>query len=104
MEIRTVLLTASFEGAHWERLRAALGPARVLRVYDGDAEALEAALAEADVAILRGDLDGRYLGRERLRWVHCSHAGIEKSARPEVFDEGLLVTGAAGRSAVRLIV
>ena len=45
-----------------------------------------------------------YLGRERLRWVHCSHAGIEKSARPEVFDEGLLVTGAAGRSAVRLIV
>ena len=38
MEIRTVLLTASFEGAHWERLRAALGPARVLRVDDGDAE------------------------------------------------------------------
>jgi len=37
-----------------------------------------------------------------LRWAHCDHAGIEKSARPEVFDSGLLVTGSAGRSAPAL--
>ena len=26
----------------------------------------------------------------RLRWIHCDHAGLNKSARPEVFEKGLL--------------
>ena len=37
-----------------------------------------------------------------LRWVHCCHAGLNKSARPEVFSRGIIVTGAAGRSAPSL--
>ena len=99
MEIHTVLVTANFQGDHWKRLEVALTPAHIIRVDGKDATELEAAIVQADVAIVRGDLDSRYLHRERLRWVHCDHAGIEKSARPEVFDSGLLVTGSAGRSA-----
>lgn len=102
MEIRTVLVTANYDGAHWHRLEEALAPAHIIRVDRRDEIALEAGIAQADVAIVRGDLDSRYLGRERLRWVHCDHAGIEKSARPEVFESGLLVTGSAGRSAPAL--
>lgn len=102
MEIRTVLVTATYEGAHWQRLEEALAPAHIIRVDGRNEVALEAGIARADVAIVRGDLDSRYLSRERLRWVHCDHAGIEKSARPEVFESGLLVTGSAGRSAPAL--
>jgi glycerate kinase len=34
--------------------------------------------------------------------VHCDHAGLTRSARPDVFDRALLVTGSAGRSAPAL--
>jgi phosphoglycerate dehydrogenase-like enzyme len=102
VEIQKVLVTANYHGDHWKRLEAALGRAEIIRVDGKDEEAMEAAIAEADVAIIRGDLDKRYLNREQLRWVHCDHAGIEKSAHPEVFESGLLVTGSAGRSAPAL--
>src|SRR5690606_26211979 len=32
----------------------------------------------------------------------CDHAGLTKSARPEIFARGLIVTGSAGRSAAAL--
>jgi phosphoglycerate dehydrogenase-like enzyme len=102
VEIHTVLLTTDYESEHWQRLEAALSPAKIVQVDRRDSDALESALDQADVAIVRGDLDSRYLNREQLRWVHCDHAGIEKSARPEVFESGLLVTGSAGRSAPAL--
>lgn len=34
-----------------------------------------------------------------LFYIHCDHAGLNGSARPEVFARGIPVTGAAGRSA-----
>jgi phosphoglycerate dehydrogenase-like enzyme len=37
-----------------------------------------------------------------LVWIHCDHAGLDKSARPELFEKGLLVTSSAGRSAPAL--
>ena len=102
MEINNVLVTAGYDGADWLRLEEGLGPARIVRVEHADAKAVEAALAQVDVAIIRGDLDERFLNREQLKWVHCDHAGIEKSARPEVFESGLLVSGSSGRSAPAL--
>ncbi|MFI2557106.1 D-2-hydroxyacid dehydrogenase [Nocardia farcinica] len=60
------------------------------------------ALEHVDVAVLAGDIDDRFLRAPRLTWVHCDHAGLTRSARPEVFERGLLVTGSAGRSAPAL--
>ena len=87
-----------FKGPHWDRLAAAIEPDRLVAVSSRDAAALEAALAEAEIAILAGDLDERYVRAPKLKWVHCDHAGLTKSARPGVFERGLIVTGSAGRS------
>ncbi|MFW2544991.1 D-2-hydroxyacid dehydrogenase [Primorskyibacter sp. 2E107] len=87
-----------FDPDQWVRLEAALPPGRILRVDPGDDAAVAAALAEAEIAILQSDLDPRFIEAPRLKWVHCDHAGLTKSARPEVFEKGLIVTGSAGRS------
>jgi phosphoglycerate dehydrogenase-like enzyme len=87
-----------FKGAHWDRLAAAIRPDRLLAVDPDDTPAVDAALAEAEVAILAGDLDQRHVQAPKLKWIHCDHAGLTRSARPEVFGRGLVVTGSAGRS------
>jgi phosphoglycerate dehydrogenase-like enzyme len=63
---------------------------------------MQQALEHAEIAILAGDLDGRHLTAPKLKWVHCNHAGLTKSALPQVFERGLIVTGSAGRSAAAL--
>lgn len=87
-----------FDGDQWRRLEAAISPDRMAVVDPRDAEAVGIALAKAEIAILAGDLDQRFVAASRLRWIHCNHAGLTRSARPEVFERGLVVTGSAGRS------
>ncbi|MDD7973290.1 D-2-hydroxyacid dehydrogenase [Roseinatronobacter alkalisoli] len=87
-----------FDPDQWSRLEAALYPGRILCVDTSDDAAVAAALAEAEIAILHSDLDQRFIDAPHLKWVHCDHAGLTKSARPEVFEKGLIVTGSAGRS------
>lgn len=87
-----------FVGAHWQRLVEAIRPDRLVAVDGSDPASVDAALAEAEVAILAGDLDARHVAAPKLRWIHCDHAGLTRSARPEVFRKGIVVTGSAGRS------
>ena len=87
-----------FKNAHWDRLAAAIEPDRLIPFSSRDPSAMQEALMEAEIAILAGDLDERHLASPTLRWVHCDHAGLTKSARPEVFRRNLIVTGSAGRS------
>lgn len=100
--IRKVLTTVSYSGLHWDRLVDALGDAQVIRVSPQDGQAVAAALETVDVAILGSDIDERYLDAPNLAWVHCDHAGLNASARPEVFARGLRVTSSAGRSSPAL--
>jgi phosphoglycerate dehydrogenase-like enzyme len=97
-EIERVLATVPYQGAHLARLRAAFSPAEVLQLRRDDAAEIQRVLQTADVAVLAGDLDDRHVHAPRLRWIHCDHAGLNRSARPEVFERGLLVTSSAGRS------
>ncbi|MCZ2840151.1 D-2-hydroxyacid dehydrogenase [Modestobacter sp. VKM Ac-2985] len=101
-DIRTVLATVFFQPDEVEQLRRAFAPAEFLHLSPGDTEGIARALEKADVAVLWGDLDERHLAAPELRWVHCDHAGLTRSARPEVFEKGLVVTGSAGRSAPAL--
>lgn len=87
-----------FDEGQWQRLEAALAPWEVAIVDMENAAAIEGVLAKAEVAILAGDLDDRFLRAPKLKWIHCNHAGLTRSARPEVFENGLVVTGSAGRS------
>jgi phosphoglycerate dehydrogenase-like enzyme len=87
-----------FNDTQWERLKQAIQPDRLIVVATKDAPAIAAALKEAEIAILTGDLGQRHIDAPKLRWVHCDHAGLTKSARPGVFEKDLIVTGSAGRS------
>ena len=100
MSQRVVMVdkTVPFEGAHWDRLVKAVEPDQLVVVDPRDAAAMAKGLETAEIAILAGDLDERFLAAPKLRWIHCDHAGLTKSAKPEVFERGLVVTGSAGRS------
>ena len=96
----TTLLSSNlpFDDDQWARLEAALPAGKIIRVDTEDDVALAKALEDAEIAILKGDLDQRFIDAPRLKWVHCDHAGLTRSARPDVFEKGLIVTGSAGRS------
>lgn len=98
MQGLTVLTTLAYQGAHWDGLMAALDGAEVLRFDDADAAGFDAALARADVAILRKDPEPKILAAPSLRWIHIDHAGLNRAARPDAFRDGLVVTGSSGRS------
>jgi len=91
-----------FDADHWRRLEEAIAPDRMVVVDPEDNDAVSGALVDAEVAILAGDLDERFITAPGLQWVHCNHAGLTRSARPEVFERGLIVTGSAGRSGAAL--
>jgi phosphoglycerate dehydrogenase-like enzyme len=102
MHIKIVMTTLPYQQGHWERLIQAISPAELIRLEPDNANGIAAALERADVALLSGDLDERSLYAPHLRWIHSDHAGLNKSARPEVFERGLIVTSSAGRSSPAL--
>jgi phosphoglycerate dehydrogenase-like enzyme len=87
-----------FNAAQWERFKAAVVPDRLVFVSGEDKQGIDQVLQDAEIAILTGDLDQRHINAPKLRWVHCDHAGLTKSARPGVFEKNMIVTGSAGRS------
>lgn len=101
-KIEKVLCTMPLTEEDAERVRSAFGPAEITFCEPEDSSGIDAALKDADVAIVSGDIDDRFVQAPKLRWVHCGHSGLTKSARPEVFEKGLQVTGSAGRSAEAL--
>lgn len=100
--ISTVLSTVPFTEPEIDQLRAAFAPAEFVWCPSDDAATIAEVLQRADVAVLEGDLDDRFVAAPHLRWVHCDHSGLNRSARADVFERGLVVTGSAGRSAPAL--
>lgn len=100
--IRAVLATVPYTGWHLAELRAAFDGAEFVHADWRDDAAIAEALTYVDVAVLKADLDARFLTAPKLKWVHCDHSGLNRSALPEVFERGLMVTGSAGRAAPAL--
>ncbi len=98
-KIRKVVSTVWYDKANYHKLRNVFPDAEFVYVDFFDKEKLKMEAAEADVAILLGDVESCLLGSKTLKWIACDHAGLNGSARPEVFESGIIVTGAAGRSA-----
>lgn len=94
---RTILAAAElpFSPEQWDRFKAAIGSDELVVLPGSE---MDRELPKAEIAVLAGDLDDRFVNAPKLKWVHCDHAGLTKSARPEVFERGLVVTGSAGRS------
>lgn len=101
---RTVLVMDElpFNDSQWSQLYGAFEPDSIVRLNSMDQSGITIVLESAEIAILAGDLDERHIHAPKLKWVHCDHAGLTKSARPEVFKKGMIVTGSAGRNAPAL--
>ncbi len=101
-ELKEVLLTAQFRPPLMKRLEDALAPAVIHRCRPDGRAAIEAVIDRVDAAILAGDAEDYVIAGRNLKWIHCAHAGLDRSARPEVFRRGIILTGSAGRSAPAL--
>ena len=98
-EIKNVLVTVPYDGWYWEELEQALKPANIFRVAGSDTAGVSEALKEADVAILGGNLNQQIINEgKHLKWIHCDLGGINDSAKPQIFERGIKLTGSAGRS------
>jgi phosphoglycerate dehydrogenase-like enzyme len=97
--ISSALVTVPFGGNYLDQVLHALAPSEIIRTSSEDSAGIAEALTRVDVAIIEGDLDRRFVEAPHLQWVHCDHSGLTRSATPEVFEKGLLVSGSAGRSA-----
>lgn len=98
-KIKKVVATVWYNKENMRNLRRVFPDAEFVYVDFFDKERLAEEVKNADAAILMGDVDPCLLGENRLQWIHCDHAGLNGSARPEVFARGIPVTGSAGRSA-----
>ena len=98
-KIKKVVATVWYNKESMRKLRNVFPNAQFVYVDFYDKNRLAEEVRDADVAILMGDVDPVLLGENTLKWIHCDHAGLNGSARPEVFARGIPVTGSAGRSA-----
>ncbi|MDR0847979.1 MAG: D-2-hydroxyacid dehydrogenase [Propionibacteriaceae bacterium] len=102
-DIKHVLTTVAYEGWHLDALREIVAPAPLTVLDPDDAAGIAELLPQVDVAVLRADLDERYVSTPNVRWIHCDHAGLNKSARPQFLRrDDLIITGSAGRAAPAL--
>lgn len=98
-KLNKVVTTVWYNKKDMYTLRRVFPDADFVYVDFYDKEKLAEEVKDADAAIIMGDVDPVLLGENTLKWIHCDHAGLNGSARPEVFARGIPVTGAAGRSA-----
>lgn len=101
-ELNNVLVCVTVSEENERRLKAALAPANVKFYAPSDKQGIAEGIHGCDAAILSGNLDETILADEELKWVHCCIAGVEKSARPELFERGIVLTSSSGRSAPAL--
>jgi len=96
--MKKVLTNVRYSGSLWDQLEAACAPAQVVRAGANDLKALRDGLKDADVAILQILLPPEEIKGPNLRWLHITHAGVDRVARPEIIERGIRVSGSAGYS------
>ncbi|MFI7382942.1 D-2-hydroxyacid dehydrogenase [Streptomyces sp. NPDC049813] len=98
----TVLVLDAAPGEPAPRLGALTGRARVLHApYGTDTDALRAQLGEADVLLVWDFLSDAVRAAwpgpgPRPRWVHTASAGVDRLMFPELIDSDTVLTNARG--------
>jgi phosphoglycerate dehydrogenase-like enzyme len=98
----TVISTLTWPEEELALVREAFEPAEFIQCGLGNEDSFPRALQRAHVALLSGDRNDAILNAPQIGWVHCDHAGLNSSAKPELFAKGIIATGSAGRSAPAL--
>jgi phosphoglycerate dehydrogenase-like enzyme len=98
-----VVATVQWDSQEIDIIRKAFEPAEFVHIRRGEQHIFDQAIKRAQIAILANDVTpGMLSDAPNLIWIHCDHAGLNKSARPEVFERGLIITSSAGRSSPAL--
>lgn len=100
--IKKVIAAVNYAPEDLQALREIFEGSEFVHANIRDSATILEALKDADVAVLPGDIDQRFLGENKLKWIHCDHAGLNRSAKPELFERGVLLSGSSGRSAPAL--
>lgn len=101
-EICAALVTAQLSPESKKRLEAALEGAKLYFCAPQDKESIASCIHDVDVAILNSDADAQIIAGRNLKWIHCCHAGVEKSSCSELFEKNIVLTSSSGRSAPAL--
>ncbi len=104
-EIKEALVTVYASKEALGKLFSELSPAKVtycLPYGPGAKEKIQEACKTCDVAIFNGDYDEAILDNPNIRWIHCCRAGVDRSAKKEIFEKGIILTSSSGRSAPAL--
>lgn len=96
--IENVVTNVVYEGPLRERLCKVFDTARITQIAPGEPQQLKQALDQADIAVLSELLPASQITGSRLKWVHITHAGLDKVARPEILERGIRLSGSAGYS------
>lgn len=97
-QISNVVTNVEYEGSLWERLSGIFEPTTIKRIAPGDPEKLRRALDHAEIAVLSELLPPSQIRGSRLKWVHITHSGMDRLARPELLERGIRLSGSAGYS------
>lgn len=100
--VRRALVVAPYRAEARERLARLFAPAEVVFARGPSDAPARAALATAEVVVLDRPPVPAVLEAPRLRWLHYTHSGCERLARPEILSRPFVVTGGAGRSSEAL--
>ncbi len=98
-KIEKVLLTVKLKEENQKKILEALEPAKVVTVDHSDVAGILENGKDADVIIFNSDSPVPVSSFPKLKWMHCSHAGIDKTVSREFFDRNIILTCAKGRSA-----
>lgn len=98
-KIDHLLSTIHFSDEECAKLCSLLPDTKFSFCHRADKQEILTKLPTADVALLSGDIfDGFLEAATCIRWIHCNHAGLNQSCKPEIFQRQILLTGASGRS------
>lgn len=97
--LKRVLIAVPFAEEKRVDLQNAFRGAECVEVPFNDKAAIHSALPDVDAALIKDNIDQRFLEHERLKWVHCDRSGLDDFAVPAIFESGLKVTSSSGRSA-----
>lgn len=102
MDIKRALVTVQLSDTGMRQIYKALAPAEIITLDPKDIEGLKRCCESVDVAILNSDCPIPVSFFKNLRWMHCSHAGVDKTVSEEFFSRNIVLTCAKGRSAQAL--
>lgn len=97
-DIQKVLITLELTTEQLQKLKNRLPSADVIHIPTNKSADIITALRTVDVAFIAGDITPAYLQAPNLKWLHCDHAGLDRSAAPAVFKKNLILTSSSGRS------